>query len=459
MKADDYFDLIRMLTPMDRSHNSPEMESAIVTLSEFYNGSKILKTHALKKLSNHWIIPPRYFLYEANVRCDGDIILTHEDHLLAVNTFSHSVDKELNYDEFVDKVLTDANRPDSYLFHFRNQYRHWEEEWGFSIPYKNFEKLPKNAKYQVNIKSDFRDGPGNEMFQCEYVKYGKTKNEFILVGHFDHPGQANDGLCGTVAAFEVIDRLKTTETKYTYRALASVEIVGSAAYLEERNDVCNILEGMFIGFSGNREPLCYQTSYDAVSRLDRITMFLLNLNSKGEKNIFGHRSKIGNDENVFDSVHYEIPMGTLMRYPLPQYHTSDDNLSNTSRDQVEEVIRFLLEIIEIVEKDAKISPAFKGLPCLSNPEIDAYLSFNNVSGFSNGNLQNQPFISKFELAQQTQIFVTENPNSLNRLMQSVLREANRDKSIFDIAEKLSMPFDLVHQYCKYLENKGILILE
>ena len=77
----------------------------------------------------------------------------------------------------------------------------------------------------------------------------------------------NDGLAGTVAAFEVIQSLQSLDTKYSYRSLASVEIVGSAAFLEQRSDVQNIKEGIFVGFAGNKASIRYQTSYHGSSLL------------------------------------------------------------------------------------------------------------------------------------------------------------------------------------------------
>ena len=40
--------------------------------------------------------------------------------------------------------------------------------------------------------------------------------------------------------------------------------------------------------------------------------FLLTFNENEKDNVFGHRTLIGNDENVFDSVGYNIPMGTVL---------------------------------------------------------------------------------------------------------------------------------------------------
>ena len=69
------------------------------------------------------------------------------------------------------------------------------------------------------------------MIQSDYHHQGQIDDTYLFIGHFDHPSQVNDGLAGCVAAYEIIKRLKNRKTKYSYRAFASVEIVGSNFYL------------------------------------------------------------------------------------------------------------------------------------------------------------------------------------------------------------------------------------
>ena len=186
----------------------------------------------------------RYNLKKAYIKANGKKILDNSDHLLAVNAFSHPIHTKLSFDELKKKILYDKDRPNDYIFSFRFQYRFWENNWGFSLPYKKVRELDEDAEYEVLIDSEFKVGAGNEMLQAEFFKRGEKKEEILFVGHFDHPGQVNDGLAGTVAAFEVIQSLQSLDTKYSYRSLASVEIVGSAAFLEQRSDVQNIKEGI-----------------------------------------------------------------------------------------------------------------------------------------------------------------------------------------------------------------------
>ena len=99
---------------------------------------------------------------------------------------------------------------------------------------------------------------------------------------------------------------------------------------------------------------------------------LFYIEGKFKDRIFNHRELVGNDENVFDSIGYNIPTGTLTRWPFAEYHTDYDNIEITDKFKLEEVINFTLNIIDILENDKFISGLYKGIPCLSNPEINLY---------------------------------------------------------------------------------------
>ena len=51
---------------------------------------------------------------------------------------------------------------------------------------------------------------------CAYLKKrGDKKDTLLFASHFDHPYQANDGIVGSIAAFETINRLNN-KTKLIY---------------------------------------------------------------------------------------------------------------------------------------------------------------------------------------------------------------------------------------------------
>ena len=137
-EANDYFGLLAAIAPLDRCHNSAEMEQAYGLLFKHYKGSRLLK-YELSETVNHWRLPPRWNCEFAELRDqNGNLIASRNNKCLEVYSYSPSIDQWVSYEELVAHLLTDSNRPESVIFHFRNQYRHWNPEWGFSIPYSVF---------------------------------------------------------------------------------------------------------------------------------------------------------------------------------------------------------------------------------------------------------------------------------------------------------------------------------
>ncbi|MFN3571037.1 MAG: DUF4910 domain-containing protein [Polaromonas sp.] len=450
-----YMGLMASLAGLDRCHNGPEMAQAYAQLVAAYPGARLLR-YPTDKPVNRWRLPPHWTCTRAELRSEeGELIASSQRNRLEVFSYSPAVDQWLSFEELQPHLLSDPARPEALLFHFRNQYRHWAPVWGFSIPHSRRERLRKDLKYHVVIDSSFS---AEDMLQSDYRHAGRGPDEYFLLGHFDHPSQVNDGLAGCIAAYEVIRRLQGRATKNSYRAFASVEIAGSAAYLEqERFERSGTREALFLGFAGIDAPLVYQQSFYRQSRMDRIARFLLQFTPAAEGGVFGHRELIGNDENIFDAIGHEIPTGTLMRWPFAQYHTDADNMSITSEAAMEEIIGFVMRIIDVLEHDCCLQACYTGVPSLANPDIDLYLSIDNVSGLSTG-AANQAADLTTTLTAAERRYLQKSPDVLNRLMQNMLRMADGRHSLLDIAEKSLVPFGFARQYALKLEEKGLLKL-
>ena len=85
------------------------------------------------------------------------------------------------------------------------------------------------------------------------------------------------------------------------------------------------------------------------------------------------------------------------------------------------------EVVFIIENDGPIKANYEGFTAYQT-EIDLYLSFDNISGFKeNAASQNASTISRLFLDELEANFPRKNPNALNSLMQTLLREANGKK--------------------------------
>ena len=453
----NYFELLKKLAFMDRCHCGPEMSMAYDYLIKYYSGSRKLHYQCGEDIYG-WEIPPYWECNDAKLLdSSGKIIADKSRNNLEVFSYSPPYEGEISLEELNEHLLSDPNRPDAILFHFRNQYRHRNAEWGFSLPYK-IRKGLKDEKYYVKIDSYY--DYSKKMIQADFLHKGKTEKEYLFMGHFDHPSMVNDGLSGCLASFEVINRLKERNTKFSYRAFASIEIVGSVAYLEKELQVRkNINEGLFLGFSGIDSPIVYQQSFGQKSRLDEVVKHLLNYtnSNSSQRNIYNHREIAGNDENVFDSIGYEIPMGTLMRSPFNQYHTHFDNLKITQIDKIEEIINFVLKIIDIIENDSFLIANYQGIPSLSNPDFNLYLGPERMSGiisddqFTNINIDRSMYKDEFG-------YVEKNKNLLYPFMNNILRLADGKHTLLEICNISKIPFSFGITYVKALERKNLINL-
>ena len=187
---------------------------------------------------------------------NGNVIATERDHPLVVCPFSNSIDKVMPLDEFKRHVISDPQRADDYIFHFRQMYRHWEKEWAISLPHKILEGL-EDGQYRVKIATKLEDAP---MPVLEYHIEGAVSDTICLVAHFDHPGMVNDLLSGCIALLQTVEMLEKSfaKTRYSYRLLLVPEHIGSVTWLlNNQNIVPNIRFTLSANMTAHDAPLCY----------------------------------------------------------------------------------------------------------------------------------------------------------------------------------------------------------
>ena len=211
---------------LNRVHVSKEMSLAYRILKKYYVNLKIFGYKTGKKCEG-WVIPPSWEVKTGTLKDPkGKVIADWHKNKLSLWCYSPSFKGKINLKNLNSKILSNPKKPSATTFHFRNQYNFWKKEWGFSLPYKTHKKL-KKGKYSVNIKTSFNAG---KLEMAEDVHRGKSDDSFLFVGHFDHPQMCLDGLVGCIAGHELIRRLKDQQTKLTYRALSTVEIIGSVFF-------------------------------------------------------------------------------------------------------------------------------------------------------------------------------------------------------------------------------------
>jgi aminopeptidase-like protein len=436
----------------NRAHVGREMSQAYRDLCEHYENCEIIG-FATGDNSGGWEVPPGWEIQSARLLDpEGQVVFDREkDHPLGLFTYSPSFQGEISLEQLQSHLFSIPKYPERVGYHFRNQYRFWEPTWGFSLSHSQRQAL-KPGNYQVEIKTKFTE---DKMEMVEQTHKGDSDESILLIGHFDHPYMCNDGLVGCLAGHEIVNNLKGRKTRFTYRMLSTVEIVGSVFYANRLAHDKKVKEGLFVATSGADAPLVYQKSSLGLSFIDRVFAHLSSFSPESYSTAEFRQGGLGNDEIAFDVHGVNIPCSSIMRAPFDQYHTHIDTPEYVLEDKFESMVNLVNMVIDVIEQDALLIPNFKGLPCLSRPEIDLYLPSPSMShtkdttpSKSDEIIEKLPTAMKQHMLKEIGVF--------NRLMTMMPILCNGENTVLDIAERLGIPFFAVKEYADMWESKGLL---
>ncbi|MGY5142937.1 MAG: DUF4910 domain-containing protein [Candidatus Nitrosopumilus sp. bin_32a] len=363
-----------------------------------------------------WTIPKKWSISDAYIEVDGKKLLDLNDHPLHVISYSLSIDKIVPHKELMNHLNSNPNRPNSIPF----QFKYYEQDWGFCIEHNKLSNF-SHEKYHVVINSQHDDG---FLKIGEISIKGQTDQTIVLVAHLDHPGMANDDLAGVAVLVGVVQELlKKNNMYYSYTILFLPETIGSIAYLSQNeNLIPNFKYGVFLEMLGNDNEFALQFSRQSNTVLDKIAKNILKTKypnfSQGE-----FREVIANDEMVFNGPGLDIPMISLSRWPYPEYHTNDDDISIISSEKLEESKDVILEIIETLEQNYYPKRKFMG----------------------------PPFLSGYGLWVDWQDDLEQ-----NLLLEKIFMEFEGTKSIIDIAEQFDLPFKKIYDYVNKFVDVGLV---
>ncbi|NWH04973.1 DUF4910 domain-containing protein [Desulfobacter latus] len=407
----------------------------------------------------HWEIPQRWYLDSAGIYdTSGKPVWDLTRHPLAVWAYSQPFSGTLRKTELKQHVFTNPSHPTRIPFRFHMMFRHWEKDWGFSMPHQTFEALADKT-YNIIIKSRFTKEP---MQTFTYESKGKSKEVVLIVAHWCHPGQANDGLSGAAVGIKLIDELKKKNHYYTYRFIGVPELIGSMAYLDllTHSGEADALKAVLgLNFLGHKDSMLLFKSIRNRSRLDDylydtlinsgISFQSLKFKELVDTNPALTSKKNGippvymgggtGDEAPFEAPGFAIPTTALTRKtPYPEYHTDADNPSFVSLDHLSEARAILMSAIDILEQDWIPIPKFKGLPCLSHPEINLFKRPLRESGMPRKDVDITPEIDYHQLSTY------------------IIYDFDQKLSVFELSRKYNLPFNIMKAYLEQWEVKGLL---
>jgi aminopeptidase-like protein len=364
--------ILEDLAPLNRAVCSVGYDDAVDYLCEVFP-FRVISVPSSRE-HNGWAIPPSWDVEEARIVKDGRIVYDGTAHPLGVIGLSKSFCGTVSLEELRCHLHYDHRHDDSIPFHYRQQFRSWNRDWGFCLPKRVFDQLVP-GDYEVVIRTAEAQGAVKIL---EYKHQGSLDFTIVLGGNLDHAGAANDGLAGCVVGLEVLRRLRDRKTKFTYSLVLSPGIVGSELYLAglNRSERNGILEGIFLEMLGSATPLAVQESRQSmVSALHALKASLDQLGLPYRTGPF--ESIIVNDEYIWEN--YGIPMLSFSRFPYPEYHSSRDSVEIINEGSLNEAVDALIGAVDRLEASPLIIKKFEGNICLSNPQYDLYVDCGQIA--------------------------------------------------------------------------------
>jgi aminopeptidase-like protein len=414
-------DLIADLYPIPRSITGNGVRETLSVLSrripiqeyEVPSGTEVLD----------WTVPKEWNIRDAYVAdARGERVIDFKNSCLHVVGYSIPVRGRFQLAELKEHLFTLPTHPDWIPF----RYSYYNENWGFCMAHKDFEKL-EDGEYEVVIDSALEDG---SLTYGEWYLPGSIEDELLISVHLDHPAMCNDNLSGVaVATFlaELLGRLKNN--RLSYRILFMPTTIGSITWLSRNK---HRLDRIKYGFSmtcvGDAGGFTWKESRQGNTEIDRAMKCALR--ESGEKHEIWEFTPFGFDERQFCSPGFNLPYGCFFRtysHHYPENHTSADNLDLMKSEKLAGSLALCLEIVKILEGNCKYVN--------TSPEGEPQLGKRGIYRKMGGSIPQEHLIHLFW----------------------VLNYSDGDHSLLDIAEKSKFAFADLKQAADTLFETGLLV--
>ena len=419
--------ILRDLTPLNRVMCSSDYDRTLA-----YLGAEApfrVLTFGPGVEWNGWVIPPKWDVLEASIRRGSELVYDGTAHALGVIALSAPFSGVVSREELRGHLHYDHRFDDSLTFHFRQQFRSWDRDWGFCVPRQLYDGLAE-GNYEVLIRT--AEAPGY-LGMLEWTLPGRSADRILINANLDHPGVANDGLSGVVVGIELFRRLAERPLKHTYVLVLSQGIIGPEYYLglmprEERG---RLREAICLWMLGSRTQLALQESRGARSLCERAIARACD--ARGIDYRRGAFEKIMiNDEYVWES--YGIPTASISRFPYPEYHSSRDSVELMDEGRLGEAVAVLEQALAWLDVSPIVERMFEGTVCLSNPRYDLYSDPGQVAF---GDVPN------------------DERRSL-RLLQDLVTSMAVPTPLSLLAEEVGVSEELAREYLARWEAKGLI---
>jgi aminopeptidase-like protein len=383
-----------------------------------------LKIHEVPSgsLAFDWTVPKEWNIRDAYIKdTAGERVLDFRACNLHVMSYSVPVHQYLPLQELKSYIFTLPEQPN--LIPYRTSY--YKESWGFCMEHNRLQTL-SDGVYEVLIDSSLENG---NLTYGEYLHQGETEQEILLSAHICHPSLANDNCSGLAVLTSLAEQLVGLKTRYTYRFIFAPGTIGAIVWLSRNEHMLSrIAHGLIVSCVGDSEGPVYKKSRRSSTTIDRVMTHVLHHAAPAGRVV--EFSPVGYDERQYCSPGFNLPVGLLQRSQFgkfPEYHTSGDNLDFIRPDSLASSYRIIVTALDILENDV----CMENMNQKCEPQLGKRGLYSTVGGSSHG------------------------PEQALALLW-VLNLSDGSHSLFDIAERAGIPFDIIYEASVRLEGQALV---
>lgn len=378
-----------------------------------------------------WIVPKEWRLSDAWIEtAEGERIVDVSDHNLHVMSYSQPVDAKMEWKQLKPHIHKHDFLKEA--IPYRTTY--YNENWGFCVTHDQYKRI-KSEKRELTVKIDSEFKEGSLTFG-ELIIPGRSKKEILISCYICHPSMANDSLSGVIlTAFLAKYIMQLNEIHWTYRVIFVPETIGAITYCAiNESAMKNIDFGLVITTVGGPGQFSYKQSFDPKHPVNQMIESVLE--KSGEKFNCYPFDIHGSDERQYSSQGFRINIGSIFRdkyYTYPFYHTSLDDLTFVTADQIFSTFQIYTQLVD--EFESRL--VYKN----TRPNCEVMLSRHGL----------------YPVAGGEQLPADRGRSELDLILW-ILFLADGTMSVADMGSRLNVSKGRITEICNTLVEKGILEL-
>jgi aminopeptidase-like protein len=362
-------ELIEALFPICRSITGDGVRQSLACLQEVIPLDIVEVPTGTQVLD--WQVPQEWNVRDAYIKdATGARIVDFKKNNLHLLSYSSPVNRTMSLEELKPHLFSLPEQPE--LIPYRTSY--YNENWGFCLPHKQLLGLA-DGDYEVVIDSSLEAG---SLSYGECFLPGTSSQEVLISTHICHPSLCNDNLSGIAVATYLAKSLQGRNHKYSYRFLFLPVTIGAITWLARNEETLgNIRYGLVASNLADEGGFTYKKSRSGRAGIDRIVEYVLRTSNVHHE--IRDFIPYGYDERQYGSPGFDLPVGSLSRTPYgeyDEYHTSADNLSFISHNNLQQSLDIFEKIVATIESNRY----FRNLLPKGEPQLGRRGLYKKVGG-------------------------------------------------------------------------------